>query len=88
MTLFTFALQRVTPSTLRGFIASLYVVTVNVMGLALGPTLVALATDFLFHDPKAVGYSLALVSAVMAPIAMALLTSGMNPYALQNDEDG
>jgi len=81
MALVTYALQTATPNLMRGVVAGLYVVTVNVMGLALGPTLVALVTDYVFHDPKAVGFSLALVSGVMGPIAMLLLASGMRPYA-------
>ncbi|MBT4493412.1 MAG: MFS transporter, partial [Gammaproteobacteria bacterium] len=87
LTLFSFALQTATPANMRGIIAGLYVVTVNVMGLALGPTLVALATDFLFEDVNAVGYSLALVSVVMAPIAIILLISGMKPYAILTADD-
>ncbi|MBQ75831.1 MAG: MFS transporter [Gammaproteobacteria bacterium] len=81
MALFSFALQTVTPGNMRGLVAGLYVVTVNVVGLALGPTLVALSTDYIFADPKAVGYSLALVSGFMAPLAILLLSSGMKPYA-------
>lgn len=87
LTLFTYALQTATPANMRGFIAGLYVVTVNVMGLALGPTLVALATDSLFEDLAAVGYSLALVSVVMAPVAIVLLVSGMKPYAILTRTD-
>ncbi len=81
MALFSFALQTVTPGNMRGLIAGLYVVTVNVLGLALGPTLVALSTDYIFGDPRAVGYSLALVSGLMAPLAILLIYSGMKPYA-------
>jgi len=58
----------------------LYVVTTNVLGLALGPTLVAASTDYIFQDTHAVAKSLALVSMVMGPIAMMLLASGMKPY--------
>jgi MFS family permease len=74
------ALQTVTPNEMRGLIAGLYVVTVNVIGLALGPTVVALMTDRLFGDPEAVGKSLSLLSVGVAPIAIALLASGMKPY--------
>jgi MFS family permease len=81
MALVTYALQTATPNLMRGVVAGLYVVTVNVMGLALGPTLVALATDYVFQDTQAVGYSLALVSAVMGPMAMVLVGSGLRPYA-------
>lgn len=74
------ALQTVTPNEMRGLIAGLYVVTVNVIGLAVGPTVVALLTDRLFGDPGAVGKSLSLLSLGVAPIAIALLASGMKPY--------
>ena len=74
------ALQTVTPNDMRGLIAGLYVVTVNVIGLAVGPTVVALLTDHLFGDPAAVGKSLSLLSVGVAPIAIALLASGMKPY--------
>ena len=65
---------------MRGVVSGLYVVTTNVIGLALGPTLVAGATDYIFADPKAVAHSLALVSMVMGPLAAALLLSGHRAY--------
>ena len=74
------ALQTVTPNEMRGLIAGVYVVTVNVIGLGVGPTVVALLTDRLFGDPVAVGKSLSLLSVGVAPIAIALLASGMKPY--------
>jgi MFS family permease len=74
------ALQTVTPNEMRGLIAGLYVVTVNVIGLGAGPTIVALLTDRLFGDPAAVGKSLALLSVGVAPIAIAFLAIGMKPY--------
>jgi hypothetical protein len=45
----------------------------NVIGLAL-------FTDHFFNDPMAVGKSLALTFALVAPIAVVLLVSGMRPY--------
>ena len=55
-------------------------VTTNVIGLALGPTLVAGATDYVFADPKAVAKSLALVAAVIGPLAACLLLQGHGAY--------
>lgn len=80
------ALQTVTPNEMRGLIAGLYVVTVNVIGLAVGPTAVALLTDQLFGDPRAVGKSLSLLSLGVAPIAITLLASGMKPYRARMEE--
>jgi MFS family permease len=81
LALMTMALQTVTPTNMRGLIAGLYVVTTNVIGLAIGPTLVASFTDLVFQDPVAVGQSLTVVSLLVAPVAMILLATGMKPYA-------
>jgi len=83
MALITSAMQQVTPNEMRGVINGSYVVTVNVIGLALGPTLVALTTDFVFADPAAVAQSLGLVAMLMGPIAVALLLVGAAPYREQ-----
>ena len=81
LALMTMALQTVTPTNMRGLVAGLYVVTTNVIGLAIGPTLVASFTDLVFQDPLAVGRSLTVVSLLVAPVAMILLATGMKPYA-------
>ena len=75
------ALQSVTPNEMRGVVVGTYVVTTNVIGLALGPTLVAACTDYLFEDPAFVAWSLSLVSVAVAPIAIVFLMLGMKPYA-------
>lgn len=75
------ALQSVTPNEMRGVVVGAYVVTTNVIGLALGPTLVAACTDYLFGNPESVASSLSLVSVAVAPIAIAFLAPGMKPYA-------
>ncbi|MGA1371139.1 MAG: spinster family MFS transporter [Pseudomonadales bacterium] len=80
LALITSAMQLVTPNEMRGVINGAYVVTTNVIGLALGPTLVAACTDYVFADPLAVARSLGLVSLVVGPIAVALLYSGVAAY--------
>lgn len=83
MALITSAMQQVTPNEMRGVINGSYVVTVNVIGLALGPTLVAASTDFVFRDPAAVAKSLGLVAMLMGPIAVGLLMVGAKPFREQ-----
>jgi len=80
MALFTTALQTIAPNEMRGLVAGVYVVTGNVVGLALGPTVVAFLTQHAFQDPAAVGRSLALLSVSAAPIAAILLAQGLGPY--------
>ena len=75
------ALQSVTPNDMRGVVVGTYVVTSNVFGLGLGPTLVAACTDYLFKDPNAVAQSLALVCVTVAPIAILFISLGMKAYS-------
>jgi MFS family permease len=72
-------IQSVTPNQMRGVMVGTHVVTVNVIGLALGPTLVAFSTDYIFSDRLAVGYSLALVGTVACLIGMVLVGRALRP---------
>jgi MFS family permease len=80
LALMTFILQTVTPRNMRGVVAGMYVVCTNVIGLGLGPTLVAGTTDYILSDPNRVHVSLTLVALVVAPVAMLLLMSGMRAF--------
>ena len=73
-------MQTVTPNEMRGVVNGLYVVTTNVLGLALGPTLVAATTDFIFDDPQAVARSLAVVSLIVGPAAVLVIWTGFSAY--------
>jgi uncharacterized protein YqgC (DUF456 family) len=73
-------MQEVTPNNMRGVVNGMYVVTNNVLGLALGPTLVAASTDYVFQDTMAVAKSLALVAVFVGPIAVYLLNQGRRSY--------
>lgn len=67
------AIQEVTPNRLRGQVAALYYLSIGFIGLMFGPLVVALLTDRVFNDPQRLGWSLALVCAVMQPIAAWLM---------------
>ncbi|MEL0162462.1 MAG: MFS transporter, partial [Halieaceae bacterium] len=74
-------IQAVTPNRMRGVMAGLHIVTVNVVGLALGPTSVAFATDVVFADGNAVGLSLSLVGCVACVAGAALIAPALRPLA-------
>ena len=74
------AVQAVTPNRMRGVVVGAYVVTSNVIGLALGPSLVALVTDYVFANPNAVGQSLAIVGTAVAALGIALVARGLAPF--------
>jgi hypothetical protein len=86
MALFATGLQAVTPNEMRGVIAGIYVVIVNLFGLALGPTSVALVTDYVFADAGAVGASMAVVCAVSLPVAMLMFYFGMGEGSSTDSE--
>ncbi|MEP6869169.1 MAG: MFS transporter [Novosphingobium sp.] len=67
------ALQIVTPGRMRGQVSAVYLLVFNLIGLGCGPSVVALFTDFVFHDDSKVGWSLLLTFAIFAPIAAGLM---------------
>ena len=76
LALFATGLQNASPNEMRGLMAGCYVLSTNLIGLALGPASVAMANDFIFQDAQAVGASLSLVGAVFLPLALLLMWRG------------
>lgn len=74
------ALQIATPSRMRGFAASIYVIVLTVTGLGLAPLAVALLTDHLFSDPRMVGASLGIVCSTAATVAAICAIRTIRPY--------
>ena len=74
------AIQLITPNEMRAQATSIFFVISVFPAIGLGATSVALITDFVFHDDLAIGYSLAIVSAVMMTLATISLYTGIKPY--------
>ena len=74
------AIQDIMPNRLRGQASALYLFLVNMIGLGIGPTAVAVVTDFLFGDDNMVGWSMFIVSGVAGAVAITLLATGLKPY--------
>jgi hypothetical protein len=72
--------QLITPPPMRAQVSALMLFSTNFFGLALGPSAVALITDFLFADDLALRYSLALLPLIVCPLAAALVWQGMRGY--------
>lgn len=73
-------LQTITPGNMRGLIAGMYVVMTSGVGMGLGPTLIALCTDYIVQDRTQVGWSLAIVGLSVASIAAVLFLRALGPY--------
>ncbi len=72
--------QLITPPPMRAQISALMLFFTNLFGLAFGPSAVALITDFVFADDLALRYALALLPAIVCPLAAALVWQGMGDY--------
>jgi MFS family permease len=73
-------LMMYTPNQLRAQVTALYYFVINVLGLTLGPTAVALVTDYGFRDDAALRYSLAVVCAGAGAFALGFLVANLKHY--------
>ena len=83
----------ITPNQLRGQVIALYLFAVNLLGLGVGPTAVAVITDYGFGDPAKVRYSLAIFAIVISSLAILSLVWGLGAYrtrarAMQSSVEG
>lgn len=61
-------LALMTPNRMRGQATAVFQLFANLIGLALGPTVVAMTTDYIFGYDAAIGKSIALCAAVLCPL--------------------
>lgn len=75
------ALQELTPNRMRALLSAMYLLTINIIGAALGPTSVALVTDFWFGDPQRLPEAIALTCAIASPLSVIALLIGIRGYS-------
>jgi len=66
------ALQDIMPGGQRGIGTALVAFCTTVLGLGLGPTMVALVTERIFAEPQSVGFAMSIVVCPAAAVACAL----------------
>jgi len=74
------AINELTPNEQRGFTTALYVILTGLVAQGLGPLSVGMTTDFVFGDPKMIGYSMAVVVSVTGGLAAICLLWGRSAY--------
>tara|TARA_R110000772_G_scaffold73378_1_gene160465 strand:- start:191 stop:1543 length:1353 start_codon:yes stop_codon:yes gene_type:complete len=74
------ALQIATPAELRGRMSAVFIASISIAGLTIGPSFPAFLTDFVFQDQLAVKKSLAATYIVFAPLGAAFFFFGMKPF--------
>ena len=74
------AIVAIVPNQMRGQTAAVYLFIVNLIGLGVGPTAVALVTDYVFANDLALKWSMLIVGTIANLMAIALLAAGLKPY--------
>ena len=80
------AIMQVTPARMRGQASSVYLFVINLIGLGIGPTAVALLTDYVFANDNRVGSSILAVSLAAHLISGVLLWAGLKPYVRSQEQ--
>ena len=70
----------VTPNRMRAQVMALYLLIANLLSYSLGPTLIALITDHVFADEKAINFSLAIAVPLVMAAGAALILLALRPY--------
>src|SRR5690606_33091013 len=76
----TAAIQDITPNQMRAQATALMLFLVNIIGLGLGATFIAVITDFVFRDDMALRYSIVLSSLIIAPAVIIILLLGLKHF--------
>jgi MFS family permease len=74
------ALQRIFPNQVRGVVSALYLFILNIGGQSLGPLLPGVFNDYLFHNGKMIGYSLAITMGGAAVLMLLTLIAAYPHY--------
>ncbi|MEW6128508.1 MAG: MFS transporter [Acidobacteriota bacterium] len=75
------AIQQIVPNEMRGQASAIYIFFVNVIGLGIGPTAVAVLNDYVFQNDQSIRYSLIIVGGIAQSLAALSLWLGMKPFA-------
>ena len=65
---------------MRAQVSAMYLFVVNIIGLGLGPTLVALLTDHVFHNDNMLRYSLVIAATGAYLVSALLWWLGLKPF--------
>jgi MFS family permease len=73
-------LMVVTPNQMRAQVSALYYLVVNLVGLTIGPTGIALFTDRVFHADAMLRYSVLCVAMLTGALALCFLVYNLRQY--------
>jgi len=73
--------QEIVPNRMRGQIIAAYLLIATLSGIAVAPTVVALLTDLLFRDERAIGWALMMVGGPVSIVGLVAALRGRRPYS-------
>ena len=76
----TAAIPTIAPNRMRAQLVAIYLLIANLIGPGLGPWMIAMCTDYVFHDPKMVGYSISIVCTALIVLGTAVLMAGLKAF--------
>lgn len=76
----TAAIQEIAPNNMRAIFSAFFLFVVNIIGLGLGPLLVGVLNDIVFHDPLKIHYSIFITQFTGCLISATLLYMGLKPF--------
>jgi len=79
------AIQQMMPNPMRGQASAVYLFILNMIGLGLGPTAVAMCTQYVFKYDDAVNHSLLIVTVTACTLGAVLLWAGLKPFLTSLD---
>ena len=74
------AFQEITPNRMRGQVSAIYLFFLNLAGIGLGGTIVALVTARVFGSDQMINRGIALVVAVGAIASVIIVKVALAPY--------
>lgn len=74
------ALQLVVPNRYRGQVSALYLTSISLAGLTIGPIMPPLIGDRIFHDPSRIGEALAITVVIASALSILLFLLGRPAY--------
>ena len=80
--------QPITPNQMRGQTTAIYIFVTNIFGMAVGTSILAAFTDFLYQDDNALHLSIATANAIFYPAAIALFAYCLKGYRSSAAEIG
>lgn len=74
------AFQAVAPNRVRARVIALYLLIGNIIAFTVGPTGVALISDYWLRDPAKIGVAIAVLSAFVVPAGVLALVAARKPF--------